>query len=171
MHRDEPARTPGILRDDVDVSRHGFIRRHVYRLHEPARIVGAYRKKSCVEWPQSSRDLAEFRMPPRVAREENDAIACADCPAAPEGRVPVVGASAGEVLCRGTGDVEIVRAHALPPVQLGLDRRAASAEPGADTERGDELRVPMPSDYAPDRRDVEMVVVIVRQQHEIDRRQ
>jgi hypothetical protein len=71
---------------------------------------------------------------------------------------------------RGYDDVAPRHLHPLPPVELGdaLGRDAPRLEVRADPERADERNIG--SREHPQRRVVQMVVVVVRKQHDVHRR-
>ena len=89
----------------------------------------------------------------------------------PERGVPILDAAPGEMLRRRGGDRDAVHVRRLPPIQLGdpLGGDAPLLEVRADAQRGDEWNRRLRQ--RADRRAIEVVVVIVRDDHRIEWRQ
>ena len=108
-----------------------------------------------------------------VAAEEHRMPARPDDQRRPQRRVAVLQAAAGEVLRRRGRDRQVGAGQRVrfPPVELGdaLCRHAPGFEVRADAERGDEGHV-APRQFA-NRRVVEVIVVIVGDEHQVHRRQ
>ena len=133
----------------------------VRRLHEPARPVRADRQQREADGLESPRDLREVIAPARIAGEVHVARFRADHESAPQIAIAIGETARREMLRRNRGD----DAARLPPVELGrID--AVSPHQGAVAERREDRR----ACQASERRDVEMIVVIVADEHEIDRR-
>ena len=66
-----------------------FIGAHVYRRHEPARLVGPDWEQGQARRPKPLENLREMVAEPRVPREIDDSALAADDIAAPEGFIAV----------------------------------------------------------------------------------
>src|SRR2546426_11102645 len=91
-------------------------------------------------------------------------------PGCPEPASLVREGPAGAVLSRRTHDPQSRDDYGLAPVQLDRVRDPAIAEPGLDAQRHHETGIE-PLGETPNGRLVEMVVVVVRDQDEVDPRQ
>ena len=155
------------LAAQLEMGAHGLRRIHVYV--GPAHVVGTDRQDRQVEGTEPLPELGERRGVAAVAAEEHPVPRTGDHPRGPQGGV--VGERAtGEVprLGAGQGDpAELVR---LVPVQLDHERgrHPPAAQVGADAERDHEHRRLGRAGEDVDRGDVEMVVVVVGDQHDID---
>ena len=146
----------------------------LFRLHvheRPARIVGAGLDHGQVERAVLLADGLEAVEVAGVAAEEDAEVVVLDHPRRPQAAVAVAQAAAGEVLARGGGQAQAAGLGRLPPVQL-FDL-AGVHTPGdqlvADAERCNEARgLASQLHY---RGMVEMVIVVVREDHAGDGRQ
>lgn len=106
-------------------------------------------------------DCGKLGMTASVSGEKNGTTASADHPAAPERGVAVVWPAAGEVLSRRARHVELVRAHALPPVQFGGHRHVTLSEPLSNLEWRYPFCARMSGGKTADSRAIQVVVMIV----------
>ncbi len=149
---------------------HGLLGIHVHRGHEPARLVCADRHQRDVDRRHALTDVGEVRRVAGIANEvERDPVDAHDV-AAPQRPVAVPRRARGEVLRRHARDLRRTHFRGLPPVEL-VDVLAPSSPRGhhaPQAKRRDERRTVADST---ERRRLEMIVVVVTDEHEIDRRQ
>ena len=154
---------------------HGLLGAHVHGAHEPARLVGPDREQGRVERPEPPADRAELGVVARIAGEEHPPSPRLHAPAAPQPPVAVEEATRGEVACRRAGDPDRGASHllldVLPPVQL-----SRSLDPPARHELGqadghDPARRRLQANQAPDGVGVQVVVVVVGDEDQVQRRQ
>jgi hypothetical protein len=140
----------------------------------PGRMEGADLEHHEVEGTEALADVGVLRRETGVAAEEDMVARRADRHRRPQRRVAVLQPAAGEVLRRRGGHHELGAGQRVrfPPVELGdaFRRHAEGFEVRADAERGDEGHVAVPGQRA-DGRIVEVVVVVVRDDDEVDGRQ
>ena len=163
----------------MDLHRLGRI--DVLLLHEPARLVGADRQQRQVEAAirrsvaagEARADVGEVLRVAGVAGEEDLEVGREHGVAAPERRHPV-----GERAARTNAAPARTRSRRRPTLAVCHQSSStalsmpASGEPGLDAERHDEQRRAAGlGGERLDRRRIEMVVVVVRDQHRIDARQ
>src|SRR5687768_413016 len=170
------------VRSDHDASASGIIEllkrghadlgRHVNRLHEPAWLVGAYRKNGHVERTEPLRYLAEFRMKSRVSREVDPGIVVEpDGPSAPQRRVSVPWVASGEMLGRRTSNAHLRSVMVFPPVELIHVTGSAIPQEASNAKRRKPSHTGKTLDQPTHRRIVEMVVVIMGDESDINRRE
>ena len=155
---------------DVGQRAQRLLGRCVARLHDHGRQVGADGNRGHVEGAEPRADLREPAKVGRVPREVEALGAAGDGPAAPEPAVPIPQGAAREMVGRDAGQREPGDGAALPPVQLPDLGDAELGEPRAEPERDQEAR-PMGLGEPLDGRHVEMVVVVVRDEDDVDWRQ
>ena len=135
------------------------------------RLVGADRDRGQVERPQPLADLLEVgRVVPGVAAEEEATIVAGHRPAAPEPAVHLEARAGRPVLHGHAGQRDPALLAAVPPVELDDVGDAEIGEPRAQPERHVEAR-PVRLGQPLHRGLVQVVVVIVRDQHDVDGRQ
>ena len=107
----------------------------------------------------------------RVAAEEHAQIVIDDDPRGPQGAVAVEQTAAGEMLGRCRRERQTVDLHTLPPVELAYLRRVDTPfdQPVADAQR--RQKHARGGGEREHRLAVQMVVVVVRQNHAAQRRQ
>src|SRR5690606_12452502 len=104
---------------------------HVYRLHEPARCVGADGQQRQIDTAEHVRDIAEATAIAGVAGKIEPEAIDIDDPATPQ-RTVAVGTGAAAEMLRGHEERFTLRVRrALPPAQLDQIVDAAFAEPVA----------------------------------------
>src|SRR5262249_59814146 len=112
-------------------------------------------------------DLLESAEVSRVAGEVEALGLAGHHPAAPEAAVAIRERPAGEVLRRNTRQRHLALDALIPPVELVDVGDAEVREPALEAERDEELRT-MLGGQPLDRRDVQMVVVVVRDEHDVN---
>ena len=90
--------------------------------------------------------------------------------AAPERPVPIAEPTGAEVSGGSCRDAQGVDDGVLPPVQLDDLSHAPAANVGGQSERHDPGRIRVRARDLPNGELVEMVVVVVREQHDVERR-
>ena len=155
---------------DLAVHADGLLRIEVYV--GPAGVVGADRQHRQVERPVALTDPGEGRGVARVATEEHPALLPRHHPARPE-RGVAAQAAPGEVPRLGAGEGEPAELVRLVPVELddAVLRDAPPEQVLTDPERHDERPASWVLHQVVDRRRVEVVVVVVRDQHRAQRGQ
>mmetsp|Transcript_3863 Transcript_3863/g.9555 ORF Transcript_3863/g.9555 Transcript_3863/m.9555 type:complete len:292 (-) Transcript_3863:216-1091(-) len=158
---DAPARPQG----HVDLDR--IFRRGMVFLHELAGKVCSDRNQRAVDSSDSPPDLLEHRTVSGVSgKEESWPSFVSDNPAAPQGLASVEGGTGGPMLAGSTYDFHVAteELNRLPPVHLDHVGNAFTLEP---------LLQPQPNvpygavAQLPDRLQVEMVIVTVRDDDEV----
>ena len=154
---------------DVDVRLQGFLRLHVDV--RPLRIVGPGFYHRQVEGAVLLADFLETLEIAAVAAEEDARAARLDDPGRPQRRIAVAQAAARKVLGRRRHQLDAVDVGGLPPRQLPhlAGRDAPRDQPVAHAQRRDEML-----GLAGQRQHggvVQVVVVVVRQDDALDRRQ
>ena len=135
----------------------------------PAFVVGPRFHEGHIERTVAPADLLETIKVAGVAAEVEVEALAADDPGSPQGAVSVAQAAPGEMLRRRGDQTEAVHLSLLPPVEFTnfIGRHAPVHDSGAHAERRDEV-----ADLAlqfKDRVVVEVIVVVVRQDHRLDR--
>ncbi len=156
---------------NVGVRPHGFVGIHVHGAHEPSRLVCADRQDTQIERPLAARDLAELRMIRGVTGEIDGVPTGAQRPPAPEGAHAIEGRATTRVLRRHAGDAQVIGVDGVPPIELGHGARAPAPNVARDAERREPARGWMAACDGANGPGVEMVVVVVREEHDVDRGQ
>ena len=115
----------------------------------------------------------ELGVPGGVAGEEHRAAARLQYPAAPQRAIPAPGRATAEMPRRRArdGQSQVVCRLAIPPAVLADRRRAEPPQLAADTDRRHPPDIRVAPNDASQRAAIEVVVVIVREDHEVQRRQ
>src|SRR5438034_122377 len=155
-------------RPEVERGAHRLLGIEVHEAHDRARLVGADRERGDVDLPEPLAERTEAVEVAGVAGVVEAARGPLDDPSRPQApSVPDDGASR-EVLRGYAVHPDGAHLHALSPVEL--DHLAAGgADEVAHLEAGDKTRTM--SGQRLDGRQIGVVVVVVRQRHEVDRRQ
>src|SRR5438552_10748945 len=154
-------------RAEVERGSDGLLGVEVYGAHHRDRLVGADRQHGETERTEAAPDLGEPREVAAVAREVESPRRTDDDPSAPERRALIGEAAPAPMLARYEMQLDAGDRTRVPPVEL-LDRGdAGSPEQIADAQRNEKARVPRSGEH-PQRREVEVVVVVVRHEHEVD---
>ena len=143
--------------------------RHVHGPGDVARRVGSDRQRGQVERPEPVAGLREVAVVAGVAAEV-EALRAEHRPRGPEATALVDGGAPAAVLGGRAHHRQPLDRDRLSPVELHRVGDAAIGEPGLDAERHDEEWIERPGQAAHGGL-VEMVVVIVRDQDEVDGRQ
>src|SRR5882757_4466196 len=136
--------------------------------HEPAWLVGTNRQECQIHASDPFANVAEVFPVTRIARKIDLWAARAQEESAPKGAIAVTRATTRPVLCRGEGNCRVPRFHALPPVELVHRVQAELLEKSSVPEAGDESRR-VHFLETQECFDIEVVVVIVRDEHQMDR--
>src|SRR5262249_19251274 len=137
--------------------------------HDRWRPIGANRDGREIERSEAGARLLEAIEVPGVAAEVEAAARADDGPGRPQTTVPVPWRALREVLGGNADEAEAAIVFRLPPVLLLDSRDAVVGEPLGETERHQEERSGRRSQLR-DRRQIEMIVVIVRDDHNVDAR-
>src|SRR5205814_8388213 len=134
---------------------------------EPARLVRPDRHERDIERAIALANRAELRVKARIAGEE-DAVAPRERESAPERVAKVADAATAEVKRRRRRDAQRCNRALLPPVELHHLTSTATLDERRETQGQNPHGLGVGSCQAPDGGGVEMVVVIVRLQHDIE---
>ena len=147
----------------------GFRRVHMHHMHEPARHEGADRNQPDGKRPQPGADLDQMRAIGGVTTEDQSpAFPRPYREATPEHPSAVERRAGGEVLHGQVGGRGPVRQWSLlPPVQLHRSGHSFPPQVGAVSQSGDDRH----GVQAAQGRQIHVVIVIVAEQHRINRRQ
>src|SRR5206468_4199568 len=123
-----------------------------------------------IECSATRGDFTELWMVRRITGEIRAAHGRLDGVTAPERLVSITQASRAEMARRSTGHAQAAHVRLLPPIQLDDVLHPPSAHICAKLQGHDPHGIPVRAREASDRGLVEMVVVVVREQHDIERR-
>ena len=154
---------------EIQMGANGLVRVHVLLLHEPARLVGADRQQRHVHDSATTADLRELRAVPRVAGEIHGSIGRFDHEPAPQRPIAIRQSTARPML---RGCAEHARGpyrYGLPPVELSNATEPVLRQKRTIPEAGHEQRL-MRAFQTPQRVEIEVVVMIVADQHQVDTR-
>jgi hypothetical protein len=164
----------GEFRPAIGKCPHRLLWVHVLVAHEPARLIGADRQDGEAEWAVALARLAESQAVAvaRIGHVINAAARRLHDEAHPQRLVAVEQAARRPVPQRDQGDRDIggERDPLVPVESLRRDGGIVGAHHGVVAERGDHSR-PVGGGQARQRRHIEVIVMAVRHQHRIDRRQ
>ena len=148
-----------------------FGRIYMERFHEPSRLIGADAQHSDVGSAQTHIEDGEMRRVAGVAAEVDAAALALDHIAAPKTSMPVEQPARGRVLRRYESDFHLAAdGHFIPPIKFAHILEAQRPDqPRVARGNKDSGRAGLPEQ--PQRREVEVVVVIGNEQDEIDLRQ
>ena len=150
---------------------HRLLGIHVHRPHEPPGLVSADRQQRDVERPVALGDASELGVIARVAGEEHPVGVGSHCPTAPQRGPAIAQPARAEVLSRRASDERRTDGRLLPPVVLPHVSRAARPNEPPEPEGHEPRGAGLARGEATHRPVVQMVVVVVRQQHQVDRGQ
>src|SRR6266853_5151151 len=149
----------------------GFCWIHVNRLHEPSRLVGPDRKKSDIDGSEAIPNFPEVSGISGVSAEVDQAPARPDQITPPERRVAIEGPARGKMLRRGERDGRSrARRGRIPPVHF-LDFLDALRTQKHLVAEGDKHPRRKPLIQPSQNRQIQVIVVIVTDDHQIDPRQ
>ena len=163
-----------VARVEVEHDPHRLLGIGVLRGHEPARSIGTDRDQRDVGRAMAFAHRAEDRAVAiaGVAREIDRARRGLQHEAAPQRHAAIARAARRPMVRRDDSDLRMARERdRVAPVADGDPRiRDMAAYDGVVAERRDDQR-PVAIVEPPERRDVEVIIMVVRQQHRIDPRQ
>ncbi len=147
------------------------LRRQMHLAHEPLRAERANGKDGNVNAREARGDLREVRPPTGIAGEVEHRRRTLQHQSAPQRAIAIERAAPGEMLRRDRRHARAVAQRgALPPVQFGHIAHADLVQAARIAQRGKHRRV-VRFFEAPQRGQVEMIVVVMAEQHGINRRQ
>jgi hypothetical protein len=166
---DAPVHAQRLASPDVAMDLQRLCRFDMLPAHEPARLVGADGQGGQIEGPEAAADFDEVRRVAGIAGKEDVEVGRIDRPATPQSSVAVAQAARAPVLQRGQGEAHAVELDVLPPVEFGHFVDAELGEPGLQPQRHEELQLAAAAlVQLPHAVDVEVVVVVVRDDHGVD---
>lgn len=139
-------------------------------VHEPSWLVGSDRKNGHIEGAKPSCDFGKLRMQRGITGEEDSLMAKGDGPSAPQGGVAIPWIAPGKMLRRSAANRDAEGFCLLPPIELDHVRCTASLEKLGDAERYEPSHSRKSCDKLPDGCVVEMVVMVVRDESDVDGR-
>ncbi len=156
------------MRTEFLVGLDRFFRIDVDRTHEPLRQERADGQNGEPERTQLLAGLSEMGPVARVAGEVNSTRWSFEDIAHPEGALAIVQPASGKVATPLTYDSGPSMSNVLTPVEFFDVREAAFTQEGGGTQFDDEQRVVFHAEGV-QRGKVGVVVVVVTQQHDVDR--
>jgi len=165
VHGDQPPRAEGEARLD------GLLGVEVVREHHRFGLVSADRHRREIEGAEDAADVGKPRGPAAVAHEVEAPVGRQHDPRAPQRAPRIEQAALAPVLRGNTGDLDSAHPRAPSPVELLHPFDARAAEQRGIAERHQEARVATALRDASERRQIEVVVVGVRDQDEVDGRE
>src|SRR5882672_7740129 len=165
MHSD------ALLRAKIAMRTDGLGRIHVDRLHEPSGFVCTDPEHCNIGRAEPSFDIGEMRRVSRVAAEINAPALTFDHVSTPKALLPIEQATRREMLRGNKRDLQhIVELNVIPPIELmDLLESKRHDKPRIAVGREHRWRETLPQLFQ--RRDVQMVIVIVAEQNDVDCRQ
>src|ERR1700722_19086136 len=163
-------RADGYLRFELDVRTHGIIGIHMLITHEPARLVGANWQQSQIHAAEARVDVSEVLPVASVTREVTLPSVRAHDKSAPKTAVAVSRTACRPVLRRCHDHFRLRNLRALPPVELTDAVQAEALEEGTIARARDEGRR-VAGFESQQCRDIKMVIVIVADEYDVNRRQ
>jgi hypothetical protein len=136
--------------------------------HEPARFVGTNRQHHQIECAETCPDFRECGMQRGVSREKDARAIGVNDPAAPQRVVAIADPPGAEMLRRRARGAEGWCLERLPPVTFDDVPDTKGLQQWAQSQRAEPWRIGEAAGDAADRGRIEMVVVIVREQDNVE---
>ena len=120
--------------------------------------------------PESLADTGEVLSPAGVARKKDRSARPLEHEPAPQSGIAIAQSASRKMPCGNAGDAQRPRPGSVPPVELDRTRNALRRQESAQAERHDHPRT-VDGRQPAQCHNVQVIVVIVAQQHEIDMRE
>lgn len=143
------------------------IGRHVDRRHEPARLIRADRQKGETRRAEAGADLGEMGAEGSVSREIDDAAGGFDHISAPECAIAIEESTRGKMHGGHAVDGCRCEREGIAPIEFVDGSDVPGAQQTGYAERNDESGLRALGEQ-PESGEIEMIVMIMAQEHEID---
>src|SRR5580698_7680363 len=143
---------------------------HVHGAHEPSWAVGPDGQKCQTRCREACRYFRKMGTETCISGEENASVRIFDLPSAPQRSVSIEQATRRKMLRGNAVDNNLTKGLMLPPVQLHDGMKTEPPEPRCNAQRTVDRGGVAPFEPA-QRSGIQMVVVIVAEQNDVDRRQ
>jgi len=165
-----PVNRHEVLAFELTESTEGFVWVDVDLCHEPPRLVGTDGHEDQLWGSEALPNQAEVLPIAGIAPEVDAMFRAFYVPACPQSPVTVCQTAPGEVACRGAVETHTGVLHELPPVQFHDSATSPPAHKLSNPSWHKEKRVGMAYEEL-HAGFVQMVVVVVRDQHDMDSRE